>query len=316
MNQSKRLTEGAIFSAIFIALMLASLIPILSLFIIILLPLPFVLYAARHGLKPGLLVLTVTSFLTIILFTVLSLPLTLTVGIGGLLIGHGIYKKRNAYETWAYGTLGFIAGILLAITIMQVMLNINFMAELEKMGTMQMESYISIMDSFGLSGEGSEVDLEEVFTQQIEIMINLVPAFLVFLAIGSAFLVQWMSYKIINRIENKKLYFPPFRKLRLPISVLWLYLLVIITSFFDITPSGIFYIGLQNALLILEMLLVIQGFSFIFYFSHHKKWSRTIPVVSVVLTIVFPIFLLYFVRILGIIDIGLNLRDRLEQKDK
>ncbi|MHA6250299.1 YybS family protein [Oceanobacillus sp. CAU 1775] len=316
MNQSKRLTEGAIFSAIFIALMLASFIPILSLFTMILLPLPFVLYAARHGLKPGLLVLTVTSLLTIIFFTILSLPYTLLVGAGGLLIGHGIYKKRSAYETWAYGTLGFIGGILFALAIMQVMMNINFMAELENMAMQQMSSYVSIIESVGLSEGNPDVDLEEIFTEQINYMINLVPAFLALMAVGSAFLVQWMGYKIINRIEKKKLHFPPFRNLRLPISILWLYLIVVITSFFDISSSGIFAIGIQNALMILEMLLVIQGFSFIFYFSHYKKWSRTIPVVSIVLTIVFPIFLLYFIRILGIIDIGLNMRDRLEKKDK
>ena len=172
-----------------------------------------------------------------------------------------------------------------------------------------------LQDSFEAE-EDSEEDLRGIFTEQLDIFMNLVPSFFVFIGVGAAFLVQWLSYKLINRIEKKKLHFPPFRKLRLPVSIIWLYLLVIITSLFDITPSGIFYIGLQNALLILEMLLVVQGFSFIFYFSHHKKWSRTIPVVSVVLTIVFPIFLLYFVRILGIIDIGLNLRDRLEQKDK
>src|SRR5699024_7212163 len=129
-------------------------------------------------------------------------------------------------------------------------------------------------------------------------------------------LVQWISYKVLNRIESKKYFFPPFRTLRLPISIIWLYLIVIITSFFDIDPSGIFFIALQNALLILEMLLVIQGFSFIFFFTHYKKWSRTIPVVSIVLTVLFPMFLLYFIRILGIIDIGLNVRGRLLKKGK
>src|SRR5699024_1958913 len=142
MNQSKKLTEGAIFSAIFMALMLASLIPILSLFTIVLLPLPFVIYASRHGAKPGLLVLVVTSLLTILFFTVFTLPFTLMMGAGGLLIGHAIYRKRSAYETWAYGIIGFIGGLLFAIAFAQVMLGINFINEFESMATEQLDSYI------------------------------------------------------------------------------------------------------------------------------------------------------------------------------
>lgn len=313
MNQSKMLTEGAIFSAIFLVLMLASLIPILSLFTIFLLPVPFVIYVARHGVKPGLLVLVVTSLLTILFFTIFTLPYTLLMGAGGLLIGHGIYKKRSAYETWGYGTLGFIGGILFSVIFAQVIFNVNFIDQFETMATDQMQTYISIIENVGVTE--TDTELEEMLIEQINALVNLIPAFLALSAIILAFLVQWISYKIINRMERKAYFFPPFRNLQLPRSIIWLYLLVLIVSFFDIASSGILFMGLQNALLILEILLVIQGFSFIFFFTHYKKWSRTIPVVSIVLTILFPIFLLYFIRILGIIDIGLNVRKRLSKKD-
>jgi uncharacterized protein YybS (DUF2232 family) len=101
--------------------------------------------------------------------------------------------------------------------------------------------------------------------------------------------------------------------MKLPISIIWLYLIVVIASFFNLDPDGMMFIGVQNALMILEILLAIQGFSFIFFFSHYKKWSKAIPILSIIITLLFPIILLYFVRILGIIDIGLNLRERLKQ---
>lgn len=314
MNQSRRLTEGAIFSAIFIALMLTTFVPILSFFAIILLPIPFVLFASRHGIKPGLLVLAVTSLLTIIFFTILSLPLTLLAGAGGLLIGHAIYKKRTAYETWALGVLGFVAGLLFSVAFMQLMLNVNFISEIETMATQQMDAYISIINSIGLTDANLDVNLEEMLAAQIKIMMELVPAFLALSAVFIAFLVQWVSYKILNRIDKQEYRFPPFRSLRLPASIIWLYLLVIIVSFFNLNPASMFYTGVQNALFILEILLVIQGFAFIFFFAHYKKMSKAIPILSIVLTVLFPMFLLYFVRILGIIDIGLNLRDRLNKK--
>lgn len=314
MNQSRRLTEGAIFSVIYIALMLTTFVPILQIFAMFLLPIPFVLFASRHGGKPGLLVLAVTSLLTIIFFTIYSLPLTILAGAGGLLIGHAIYKKRTAYETLAHGTLGFIAGLLLTVAFSQLLLSVNFISEFETIATEQMETYISIIDSVDITEVNPDVDLEEMLAAQIKLMTSLMPAFLALSAVVMAFLVQWVSYKFLNRMDKKEYRFPPFRQLKLPASIIWLYLLVIIASFFNLDPASTLFTGVQNALFILEMLLVIQGFAFIFFFAHYKKMSKAIPILSIVLTILFPMILLYFVRILGIIDIGLNLRARLNKK--
>lgn len=315
MNQSRKLTEGALFVALYMVIMLASFIPILAAFVLFLLPVPFVIYASRHGAKSGLLVLVAATLLTIIFFTIVSLPLTLLMGVGGLLIGHGIYKKRSAYETWAYGTLGFIGGLLFVVAFSQLVFNVNFTNEIETIATEEMTSYITMIENIGIVEGNPDIDLEAMILEQISLLLNLAPAFLALSAVFLAFLVQWISYKVINRIDKQKYRFSPFRTLRFPSSIIWLYLIVIFISFFDLDPSSIFYIGLQNALFILEALLVIQGFSFIFFFAHYKEKSKALPIIGVVLTILFPMFLLYFVRILGIIDIGFNLRDRLTKKD-
>lgn len=311
MNQSKRLTEGALFSAIYIALMLVTFIPVLALIAIFLLPVPFVIYTSRHGAKSGALMSIVAIIFTALFFTIASVPLTILMALGGVLIGHAIYKKRSAYETLAYGTVGFIAGLLFTVIILQILFGINVMQQIESVATEEMQWYISIVEDIGV-GTDTDVDIETVLSNQIQLFINLFPALLALTAIVIAFLSQWLSYKILNRIDKKEYYFPPFRDLKLPASIIWLYLIVIIASFFDLNPDGMMFIGVQNALMILEMLLAVQGFSFIFFFSYYKKWFKAIPIISIVITILFPIILLYFVRILGIIDIGLNLRERLK----
>jgi uncharacterized protein YybS (DUF2232 family) len=291
---------------------LVTFIPVAALVAMILLPIPFIVYTSRYGSKYGALMLAVTSLLTMIFFTFVSLPLTLLMGIGGILIGHAIYKKRTAYETLAFGTLGFIGGLLFTVVFFQLLFGVNFMQEFETAANEQVGWYTSFIEGLGVETD-PDMDLEAVLKDQIQLFMNLIPAFLALTAVGLAFLSQWISYKIINRIDKKAYRFPPFRELKLPASIIWLYLIVIIASFFDLDPNGMMFIAVQNALIVLEMVLVIQGFSFIFYFAHHKKWSRAVPIISIVLTFLFPIFLLYFVRILGIIDIGLNLRDRLEK---
>ncbi|GGN57645.1 MULTISPECIES: YybS family protein [Oceanobacillus] len=313
MNNTKKLTEGALLAGIYLILLFGTLVPFLSTFMMVLLPIPFVIYTSKHGVKPGMLVVVFASLISMIL-TVIYLPLTLMMGAAGLLIGHAINKERTAYETWAYGTLGFIGGLLFTLAFTQVLLGVNFVQEIETIATDQVDWYISLMEGVGLES-GEAVDMEALFIEQIQYFIKLMPAFIAISAVFLAFLTQWISYKLLNRMYNKKLYFPPFRSLKLPTSIIWLYLIVIIASLISSDPNSIMYVGVQNALIILEMLLVIQGFSFIFFFTHYKKWSKVIPILSIVLTILFPLFLLYFVRILGIIDIGLNLRARL-QKNK
>lgn len=312
MNQSKKLTEGAMFIGIYIVLMLAAYIPILSLFVGVLLPIPFVIYTSRNGIKPGLVVWLTTIILTTLFFTFLSLPVTLLMGIAGLAIGYAIHKQSTAYETWGYGILGFISGIFLMVAFYQVLFGVNIFQELQIVATEQMKAYMSFMETFSIdAGNG---DIESVFQEQINIFMQLIPALIILSAIFMAFIVQWISYKIINRLERKELRFPPFRNLKLPTSIIWLYFVVILLSFLNLESEGMFGIGVQNALIVLEMLLVIQGFSFIFFFADYKKVSVAIPIISVVVTFLMPIILLYFVRLLGIIDIGFNLRDRLKKQ--
>ena len=313
MNQSKKLTEGAIFVGIYIVLMLVAFLPILSVFAGILLPIPFVIYTSRNGVKPALIMWMAAIILSSLFFTIVAMPFTILMGIAGIAIGYAIHKKSTAYETLGHGILGFIAGILLMISFYQVLFGVNFIQELHTVVTEQMETYLSFMDSLGVDSTGdADVDMETTLREQIGLLMKLVPALLALSAVLMAFLAQWMSYKIINRVEKRNLRFPPFRELKLPSSIIWLYLIAIIFSFINMDSTDMFSVGVQNALIILEMLLVIQGFSFIFFFAHHKKMSKAIPVISIILTFMFPFILLYFVRILGIIDIGLNLRDRMK----
>src|SRR5699024_7315914 len=124
-----------------------------------------------------------------------------------------------------------------------------------------------------------------------------------------AFITQWLSYKVINRTEQKELNFPPFRTLRLPVAMIWIYFVLIILTFFEFDQTSTIYSIVLNFHVLVGLFIALQGFSFIFYFAHYKKWPIAIPIVSVVVTILLPLLLLYLVRIIGIIDIGFRMRD-------
>jgi uncharacterized protein YybS (DUF2232 family) len=106
-----------------------------------------------------------------------------------------------------------------------------------------------------------------------------------------------------------------FKDLSLPRSLLWYYLLAMVARILLHPQEGTYlYTALINLVYILEMFMVLQGFSFLFYIFHRKSVSKGLRVIITIVVIVIPI-LLYIVRILGIIDLGFDLRKRVEKKE-
>ncbi|AIF45024.1 YybS family protein [Virgibacillus sp. SK37] len=314
MNQSKRLTEGALLTAIFIGLILVSVfVPVLSFFAMFVLPVPFVIYASRYDWRPSLIMLAVSMLLSILFATIFSLPITLLMGLGGIMIGSAIYRQLTPYETWARGTFGFIIGLLFAFVFTQYVFGVNWVNELESMMNESMDMTINTFEQFGM-GEQTE-EAREMLEASLDMLVNLLPVFIALIAIGLAFLSQWVSYKIIRRLDNKEIKFPPFRHLRFPVSLIWVYFFALIITLIVSEQSNIFHLAAENLLVLTGVLMAIQGFSFIFYYAHHKNMSKAIPILIVVLTILFPMLFFYLVRILGIIDLGFGLRDRLSKKE-
>ncbi|KAB8136838.1 DUF2232 domain-containing protein [Gracilibacillus oryzae] len=61
------------------------------------------------------------------------------------------------------------------------------------------------------------------------------------------------------------------------------------------------------------ILLILQGLSFIFHYSYVKTKSKAVPIVSILIVVFFPIMGLYLARILGIIDLGFELKKRITE---
>lgn len=312
MNQSKRLTDGALLLAIYTILLLIVTyipIPILSLVTFFLLPVPFILYAARYDYKPSIIVFIIAIILTLMFASVFSLATPIIVGLGGIMIGSAIYKNKEPFETLGRGTFGFIIGLLFFYIYTQLLLDINWIQDIKQMVTESMEMSRGLFEQVGL---GTELDVEEMIQEYINYITNLLPMFLVLSALVFAFISQWVGYKIINRLEKMELKFPPFRSIQFPTSFIWIYLGALIFSLILTDTSSMFYIAVQNIVMIISVFLTIQGFSFIFFYTHHKKLSKSIPIIAIVLTFIMPI-LIDLVRIIGIVDIGFKLREQIKK---
>lgn len=315
MNQSKKLTEGALYTAIFIVLMaITILMPGAILLFPLLLPIPFIIYAHKYDWQASLLMFAVALMMSFMVLPVFSIPLTVLSASGGIIIGSAMYRKRPAYEVWISGTSGFIGGLLFVFLFTQVILDINWAAQLDQLFIDSLEMSKQMMNQLGM---GQQLDESLMLVEKsIEQMKNLIPVGIAILAITMAFLSQWVSYKLLNRIERTTFKFPAFRDLSFPVAIIWIYLLSLILIMFASDTEGVLFIAANNVQSLVGLLMILQGLSFMFFYSHYKKWPKAIPILGVVVTVILPFLFFYLIGILGLIDLGFGLRGRISKKKK
>jgi len=315
MDRSKQITEGAILTAIYVVLLLVSfLIPLIGTLMLVVLPIPFIIFTYKHGWKPSLIMAIAAAVVSFIFTNVITIPMTLVTAIGGIMIGSGLHQKRSSYETWARGTAGFAVGLVLSFLFVQLVFDINISQEIDQQMGMVMEQSNQMIEQFNMGDEAAQQF--DMIEEQMDIVKNLLPLALVFAAIIYAFISQWLAYKVINRIDQKSFRFPPFRDLSFPPAILWIYLVAILMTLFQTDQEGMFFITIQNVVMLAGMLMLIQGLSLIFYYTYHKELSIALPIIVVIFGVFYAPIAFPFIRILGIIDIGFKLRERISKNKK
>ncbi|MGA5689606.1 YybS family protein [Cytobacillus pseudoceanisediminis] len=311
MNNVHKLTEGAVLLAVFAVLLLISLyVPFLGAISVFFLALPFILFAAKNNRMYAIVFLTGGILLSLIIGSFMALPLVLTFGLTGTVIGIFISEKKGRMPSFIAGTLVFLAALLILYAAAVALFNVNIIQE----GIDMMEESIQISEGV-LEGFGQNADKAvEQFTEGLKMIETLTPSLFVMTSVICVFIIQLVSFPIVKRFGIQVESWKPFREMSLPKSILWYYLITIIASFlFNPSEGSYWFMALVNIAFILQIFMVIQGLSLIFFFSHLKGWPKAVPVLAAVFTFLMP-FLLYIVRILGIIDLGFDLRQRLGKK--
>ncbi|MDX8363250.1 MULTISPECIES: YybS family protein [Bacillaceae] len=307
MKNTKVLTEGAILLAIFIILVFISMyIPFLGSVSIFFLPLPIMLFTIRNGLRNGIILIIPAILLTIAVGSVLAVPLALMFTSGGIVTGYLIKKKKSHYMTLLIGTVIYLINITFIYVGSMLLFKIDFINEM----TLLMNESITMATSM-MEGVGQDVN-EQVLKQfqaTVDLFQYLIPSFFVMTAFLFALISLIVSIPIIKRFNINIEPWPPFRDLMLPKSVIWYYLITIIMSFVIEEESSLFF-PMINIDFILQLLMIIQGMSLLFYFLHHKGYSKVVQLFVFIISL----FLIPIIRILGIIDIGFDLRKRIVTK--
>ncbi|WP_019157209.1 YybS family protein [Robertmurraya massiliosenegalensis] len=312
MKNAHKLTEGALYLAIFAVLLLITIyIPVLGVVVNLFIALPFIMFSAKHDRKSAFVVLIGAILISLIVGTVMAIPLALTYGLTGIVIGDFIREKKSWIAGFIAGSMAFLLTLVIQYVISVVFLEMDVIQE-----TIQLfESSISqAFDMLQALGQTPDARLIEQFETSVEMLKILVPSIFVMVSFMIVFITELISFPIAKRFGVEIPKWITFRDLKLPKSLLWYYLIVLLVSLMLNPEQGTFlYTASMNLSFILQFFMVIQGLAFIFYFSHVKEMPKFIPILVAVFTFIFPI-LLYIVRILGIIDLGFDLRKRVAEK--
>jgi uncharacterized protein YybS (DUF2232 family) len=308
---AKKITEGAITLAIYTVMLLLFLyIPIFGLVLNLFLPIPFIYYTAKYNWKDGMLIFGASLVLTFIVGTLLAIPVTFVYGVVGIVMGWCLYKNKDHFITFSLGALTFLSSIVLIYVASVLVMNINYIDVLTESLDESLKQSIAIMESIG-----QDVSiLKDMYSNFTGVLLSLLPSMLMLTSAVIIGLVQWISIPILKRLGMQVPEGIAFRELSLPKSTIWYYFAAVILSFLIPAEEGTFIFNvITNIVFILQTLFVFQGITFIFYYCYIKGKSKVLPVIGTVLIILSPIFS-QLARLIGIIDLGFDLRKRIEGK--
>lgn len=298
--------------SIFAVMMLFYLyVPLLSIIFFLAAPIPIILYTIRHGLKKGIAagaIGIVISFLIGSMAGLMSAPILIAVG-----LGMGVfYSRRQPGNAIITGALIYLFSILISFVISVQIFQIDIMNITKESIEQMMPMVESVLKQSGASEKDIAKQLKQ-FKEMQDTALSALPVALLILVTLMAFVNHWFVQPLIKRFVKDMPSLKKFKDMRLPKSMVWYYLLTLLLMLIQTEKGSFLWLVQTSAFQILFILVLIQGFSFLFYYCHEKNISKAVPIFVVVLTVFFPPIGV-IVRIIGIADIGFDLREKVKNK--
>ncbi len=307
-NQTKALVQGSMMVAIFTILMIISAyIPFMFMIALLFAPLPIAWYSANYKRSSSILVAVVGCILTVLMSGITMLPFAFTMGLLGVVIGNAIHlKKSKLYLLMSSGI-----AVLLSTALV-------YIAYVRLAGINMIDMSLDIVrENYEQSNELAKSVTGQVAIkpEQLEVMFRTIeltiPAAITIFAFMVAFIIITLNLPILKRLGLAVPKFAPFQNMRLPRSVLWYYMIVLSINLFIRPEAGTMLdIIVLNVSYILWLLLILQGISFIHYFISKKGMPNAVKWIASLLAIPLSSFII----LLGIVDLGFNVRSLVKGK--
>lgn len=311
-NQSRKLAHGAMMIALFTVLMaIVFYVPMANIVAALIAPLPIIWYSAHYDRKSSALVFVAAVAVTFFIGGLLILPASLIFAAAGMTIGDAIFNKKSKVFMFISTSVVLLFTFALQYVIAVRLFEVDFIREsLDLIKASYMES-IKLSEKF--TGQATPKEVMDNLTAMLNTLEMTIPASITLAMLLFALLFMAVNLPILKRLKVDVPKFAKFSELRLPRSVLWYYLIALsINLFVRPEPDSALAIIMLNVSMVLWVLLTVQGISFIHYVLDCYKQPKFLKVISTLVAIPFY----SFVVLIGIIDLGFNAREYIQQKSQ
>ncbi|MDZ5710611.1 YybS family protein [Jeotgalibacillus haloalkalitolerans] len=304
-----KLTEGAMMTAFFAVLLLITVyVPFISIASAFFLLLPFLLYSVKYSIRASLVMLAASIGVAAIVGGPISIPVAILYGTTGVMMGWLVQQGKSKFMIFMISTLVFVVNIVVQYLFSILLLGINMIDEFITLMDDSLEQAIAVYTAAGIDTG----DVQEQFAQIMLAFETLLPSLIIMSSALLIWIMMIINFPLVKRIAKKDMpKFDAFRNLSLPKNVIWYYLIILLTALIATPEQGtMFAYALINLQFGFELLMILQGLAFIHFYGHLKGWNRGLLVILTILGVLInPL-----TRILGIIDLGFDLRKRITEK--
>lgn len=301
-DEKKAFIEAALIAAITTVFTISIIyIPILSVSIM-LIPVPFMVLAYRHGNRYSILSFVTFSLLIGILVELIYAGFLLLIfGPMILAMGHYIKKQKEPYAVIGIGTIVSVFSVLIIFQVASYIGNVNIFDEI----TLAMEGVVNKQIDMLKTMNIDTFNANEV----LNYLLMIVPGVFVIQSMIIAFGNYYITANVLKRFNVNNIELPQFSNFRLPRNIVLGFVIVFILSYLTRYIKGIYHVNLlTNVTLLFVFMFFIQGMSVISYLIKKTKIPGAVRI-SLLVLILFIGPLLTVISFVGLIDAIVNIRN-------
>ncbi|OFI05380.1 hypothetical protein CLOACE_17570 [Clostridium acetireducens DSM 10703] len=312
--KSKALTEAGLITALVVMLSLInSYVPVFSMLGNFLIPIPFAVLYLRQDKFMTFGSVFASAFLMAMLYNPIEGILASVIfGLTGITLGFCIKKNKSMFFTIASLAFVSIIGTLFRFVIYIILINkqsvASFVNELLKLFNSSINESIKFYTNMGVDTNTLEPIKEYLKLFTPELILSVIPAFIILSSIISGYLNYILSYSILKKLGYNMKNLVSFRNIYVNSktgAIIGIFLLVgVILNRYNVPYSN--YI-VNSTGVIMKFVLMIDGLSLAVYYMVNKFHISKAFITFIIIFVAFsPISILLFY--LGLMDIIFDFR--------
>lgn len=298
-SKTKQLVESSLMLGTALVLLFLTKYTLLGAVAVFLVPLPFLLLAMSMTASSMVWICLAFGFLGWIVTDPFFAIYALLLAIMGAVMGMAYRRRGTALPAIASGAGIVFLSIVFMLAFMVYGLHIDFGA-LMKQAAQFKPSFMS----------------QEQYDEAVAVAKMGLPSSFVMASFMFSFVVHGLARLIGKRLRKPVPALKPIREWTFPRSLLYYYFIAMISLLvFSGSIEGTFWkSAILNVKIMLDAVFTLQGLSFCLFAAYLYGWKRLTPVLVVCLFIFQP--LATILCLVGIFDLGIRLRDKLESRVK